>query len=1174
MSLRRQKVPVPVFLKLTQGILGVVCSMITRSGVEGKIEPELMSNFITNSDARDLKRRLIELIRKSDELKFLVGFFYFSGIQELYEGLKENPHQRLKVLVGLNVDATNYGMMELADNDDSVSDEEKTDQFFQSVKKSLNTENFDTREFYEQVRFFIQLIRDDKLIIRKTRRPNHAKLYLFQLEEGQVGRKNLFITGSSNLTKAGLITQEEFNVEISDFGFEDAEKYFDTLWDEAVKITEHEEPKRKLIEIVEKETLIKEITPFEAFVLVLKTYLDSFEKREVGESLVKILKENGYTVYQYQLDAVKQALAIIEKNNGVIIADVVGLGKTIIACAIAWELKKRGVVICPPGLVGDRNKNSGWEKYIEEFRLYDWEVRSLGDLENTAEFINKHREIEVVIVDEAHRFRNQDTHDYECLKNICRNKIVILLTATPFNNRPSDILSLLKLFITPKKSSITLESNLVDQFKIFGRDFDKLGYIKKYWDSSDSTKSKRAEAYFQTFFGDKTMDLKKVTQRSHYLAKQIRNVIEPVTIRRNRLDLEQNPYYQDEVKHLSKFADPKEWFFELTKEQSLFYDTVIERYFSDPNEGGQFKGAIYRPFEYEAGIDRIRNEKLSLDDNRQFTQQRNLYDFMRRLLVKRFESSFGSFEQSIKNFKDITKKILEFIENTGKGDCYQGEYILDRALLEKIYNLNLDEIEQYLAEYTEKIHNGEYPKNHKRYLIKGFKSQKEFIEDIRSDLKLFDEILAQLSVLDLVKNDPKSDCLVANIKKEMQKTPLNGEPKRKIVIFSEYLDTVKHLEAVLKLKENFGERVLVVMGDLSSHKISQINKNFDASYPEQEDDFDILLASDRISEGFNLNRAGWVISYDIPWNPVRVIQRVGRINRISKKVFDELYIVNFFPTEKGSELVRSREIASNKMFLIHHTLGEDAKIFDIDEEPTPSGLFNRIQQNPDKQEKESFYNKALKEFLKIEKSHPDLIADLKNYPPRIKVSKKHSENELLVFLKKGRLYIHYLKYGNEKGFEVCQADFEEVFDKIASPQEEKALPLSNHFWEGYEAVKKFKEFKEYRAIPLVEQSLEQKALNNLKTFIHQIHSEEIMPHKNFLRMLREDILDYGTLSDYTLRRIANMESSDEAKQKKSVTEILSLKKELGEDYLQKEKTKLKDVSKEIIIAIENQNTFF
>ena len=1119
-----------------------------------------MSNFITNSDAKDLKKRLIELIQKSDELKFLVGFFYFSGIRELYKGLKEKPDQKMKVLVGLNVDATNYGMLELAGQDDQSSDEEKTYKFFLSVKKSLNTENFDTEEFYEQVRFFIQLIRDDKLIIRKTYNPNHAKLYLFKLEEGQVGRKNLFITGSSNLTRAGLTTQEEFNVEISDFGFEEAEKYFDVLWDEAVKITEHAEAKRKLVEIVEKETLIKQVTPFEAFVLVLKTYLDSYEAREVGQSLVKILEENGYIPYQYQLDAVKQARAIIENNNGVIIADVVGLGKTIIACSVAKELKKRGIVICPPGLVGDKKKESGWKKYIEQFGLSreGWEVWSLGDLENITDFVHKTKDIEVIIVDEAHRFRNQDTKDYEYLKNICRNKIVILLTATPFNNRPGDILSLLKLFIIPKKSSITLENNLVDKFRTFKGTFDRLGYIKKYWNSPNSAKKRKAEGYYQGFFESKTIDLKKIAQRSHYLARQIRDVIEPVTIRRNRLDLQNNPHYKDEVKNLSKVADPKEWFFELTKEQSAFYDTVIGQYFGDPDDGGQFKGAIYRPFEYAVEREKIENEKLSEKDNFQFIQQRNLYDFMRRLLVKRFESSFGSFEQSIKNFKGITRHSLEFIEKTG-------EYVLDRALLEKIYDLELDEIEKYLAEYTEKINNGEYPKNHKRYKISGFQYKDEFISHIKSDLKLFDEILARLATLDLVKNDPKTECLLENIKDEIKKKPVKGEPKRKIVIFSEYLDTVKYLEPILR--KHIGERILVVAGDLSAQKISQINKNFDAAYPEQDNDFDILLASDKISEGFNLNRAGLVINYDIPWNPVRVIQRVGRINRISRKVFNELYIVNFFPTERGAELVKSREIASNKMFLIHNTLGEDAKIFDIDEEPTPSGLFNRIQQNPDAQEEESFYTKALKAFLKIKKDVPELIASLKNYPPRIKVAKEYSENELLVFMKKGRLYIHCLKYKADNEFDIYQAAFEEVFDKIACAQDEKALPLSENFWGAYESAKKF---KEHRIIPSSELSLEQKALNNLNALIKQVQSDGIMPHKDFLRTLKEDILDYGTLSDYTLRRIANLESANEAQQRKAVAEISALKRELGEDYLQNEKDKKKDLSKEIIIAIENQ----
>lgn len=1116
-----------------------------------------MKNFITNTGSKNLKKRLIELIQKSDELKFLVGFFYFSGIRELYEGLKNNPDVNIKVLVGLNVDKTNFGLLEFADKDTHLSDEERCYKFLQSVKKSLNSNDFDTQEFYQQVRYFIKLINEDRLIIRKTYNPNHAKIYLFRLEEEQVGRKNLFITGSSNLTKAGITTQNEFNVEIGDYGFEDAEAYFDALWDEAVKITEDDVIKKRLIDVVEKETLVKDITPFEAFVLVLKTYIDSYEQKDVGQSLIGILEENGYTPYQYQIDAIKQALAIIEKNNGVIIADVVGLGKTIIACAVARELKKRGLIICPPGLIGDKSKKSGWLKYAEEFYLYDWEVRSLGDLENIADFVNRARDIEVIIIDEAHRFRNQDTKDYEYLKNICRGRIVILLTATPFNNRPGDILSLLKLFITPKRSSITLENNLVDKFRTFKGVFDRLGYIKKYCNSPNASKRKKAEAYYEGLFGDKTINPQKVKQRSHYLARQIRDVIEPVTIRRNRLDLQNNPYYKDEVKDLSKVRDPKEWFFELTKEQSEFYDRIVSSYFGDPDEGGQFNGAIYRPFEYKTEREKIAGEKLTEKENFQFIQQRNLYDFMRRLLVKRFESSFGSFKQSIENFKKITKTASDFINKTGK-------YILDRSLLEKIYDLDMEQIEEYLKEYSEKIKNGNYPKNHEIYEINKFRYIDDFIAHINADLELFDNILKELSGLDLVENDPKAACLIKNLKDVLNQKPDKGEPKRKVIIFSEYLDTVKYLEPILE--RQFDKRLLVVGGDLSSSKISEINRNFDASYADQEDKYDILLASDRISEGFNLNRAGMVINYDIPWNPVRVIQRVGRINRISKKVFDELYIVNFFPTEQGAELVKSREIASNKMFLIHNTLGEDAKIFDIDEEPTPSGLFERIQQNPDDLEEEGFYTKALRRYLKIKKEHPELIEELKNYPNRIKVAKKSDENELLVFFKKGRLYIQALRYDAEKDSQIYQPTFEEVFDKIACDKDEEKLPLSEGFWVWYDKAKKF---REHRSVPVSEQSIEQKALNNINTFLRNPW-EELMQYMDFLRTLREDIIDYGTLSDYTMRRIANLMNYDNNNRKKAIQEISALKNEIGEDYLQKEKDRNKDLTKEIIIAIENR----
>ncbi|MCX7878907.1 MAG: phospholipase D-like domain-containing protein, partial [Ignavibacteria bacterium] len=389
-----------------------------------------MSNFITNQDTKDLKNRLNQLISKSVELKFLVGFFYFSGIRQLYDGMKHNQNFKLKILVGLDVDKTVYGLVEYSISD-NLSDEQKINNLFNSIRKSINSDEFDNKEFYEQVEFFLKLITEDRLIIRKTIRPNHAKLYIFKLEETQVGKSKLFITGSSNLTKAGLITQDEFNVEISDYGFDEAENYFDRLWDSAVLLTEEEQYKQKLINVIENETLIRKITPFEAYALILKTYLETYQHKSISNYIKKLLTDKGYKPYRYQIDAVEMAISVIEKYNGVLIADVVGLGKTIIACIIAKHLRSRGIVICPPGLIGDQNMTEGWRKYLNDFHLHDWEVRSLGDLENTFEFVKSNDDIEVIIVDEAHRFRNQDTEGYELLRNICRDKKVILLTATP-----------------------------------------------------------------------------------------------------------------------------------------------------------------------------------------------------------------------------------------------------------------------------------------------------------------------------------------------------------------------------------------------------------------------------------------------------------------------------------------------------------------------------------------------------------------------------------------------------------------------------------------------------------------------------------------------------------------------------------------------------------------------
>jgi superfamily II DNA or RNA helicase/HKD family nuclease len=1117
------------------------------------------TTFITNDSTKKLKDRIAQLIGGSKQLKFLVGFFYFSGIRELYSSLKNNPNFQLDVLVGLNVDKTVHGLIEYGDAAKGLTDKEKFERFLESISKSINSDDFDNHIFYEQARFFIEAIKKDTLRIRKTYDPNHAKLYIFKLkEESSIVRSSVFITGSSNLTRAGLSHQEEFNVEISDYGVKEAEDYFDGLWEDAVKVTENDVFKAKLINLLEKKSLITEVTPYEAFALVLKTYIELQEQIQIKQSLFELLRKKGYQTYKYQTDAVAQALSIIEQNKGVLVSDVVGLGKSIVAGLIARSLGKRGIIICPPGLIGDDNATLGWTKYKEDFGLYDWEIRSSGleNLKRTFDLVSANNEYEVIIIDEVHRFRNQDTEAYQVLSNICRGKLVILLTATPFNNTPADILSLLKLFIVPGKSNITLSNDLTSLFRGYTQTFKRLSFIRKNYNSPDPNKRSKAVSEYELMFGSSNIDLIKVRDRTRYLSQRIRSNIEQVTIRRNRIDLKKDPEYSKEIYELSEVKDPCEVFFELTKEQSAFYDKVLQDYFGEPS---RFKGAIYQPFLYETGKVNIDEESLNKEENRELLIQRNLYDFMRRLLVKRFESSFGSFHQSIRNFKSVYEKVQIFIEHSG------GKYILDRSLLEDIYGFDIDKIEGELQAFQQRILEGNFPKTYKIYDInhKAFKSKDAFLAHIQSDIDLFNEILDELDSLNLVANDPKFNKLSKEVQAIIAKKDNPAEPERKVVIFTEYVDTAKYLEE--HLGRAFPSCCITVKGDLNSNKTEEVLKNFDTTYKKPEDKYKILITTDKMSEGFNLNRAGAVINYDIPWNPTRVIQRVGRINRISKRVFENLYIYNFFPTIKGATYVKSREIATEKMFLIHNTLGEDAKIFEPDEEPSPSKLFKRIMQNPDNMEQESFQTKIRQLYADIVSSSPEVIQRISELPPRIKVAKAFSQNGLVVFIKKGLgLFIRGILDGATKPEDLV---FENILSLIQCNKDEKSVPFSDLFWDNYYKVR---EHKESSGPPSSEISIEKKAVNNVSTLL-QSDLPEMDAYLPFLRNLREDILEYKTLSDYTLRRIANLDSSgkDKAKVIKTIKELEQLRGELGVDYLEKIKASLGQLGTEVIIAVEN-----
>ncbi|KAF2961348.1 helicase-related protein [Fervidobacterium sp. 2310opik-2] len=787
--------------------------------------------------------------------------------------------------------------------------------------------------------------------------------------------------------------------------------------------------------------------------------------------------------------------------------------------------------------------------------MYDWEFFSIGKLDDAVNYVKENLEVSVVVVDEAYKFRNPKTKGYEKLYTICFGRKVILLTATPFNNRPSDIFSLIKLFQRPKSSTIDLSPNIEIKISKFQEEFSDLIKIKKY--SKDPNKIETALRIYKEKFNENVdkitgQELKKVEERIRQLSREIRKFIEPVIIRRNRIDLRENPRYRNEIGAMSEIKDPIAKFYELTKEQSKFYDTIVNEYFG---EYGRFKGAIYTPYFYKEA-------NCTLDEsNFEYLSQKNLKELIRRLLVKRFESSFGAFERSVMAIRDTCERVLNFITN-------YGYYTFDKKILEAIDELTDDEVFEIVQQRLAEDMDGSGKGRMSIYDISDFERKEDFIRDIESDKKLLDSILDDMSKLKLQTEDPKIQALSKTLR-ELQEQ----EPKRKIIIFTEYIDTVKYLKS--KLDKEF--RILAVDKDLTEELLEKINANFDATYKEQKDDFDILVATDKLSEGFNLARAGVVINYDIPWNPVRVIQRVGRINRIGQKIYDELYIINFFPTEKGEELIRQREIAETKLFLIHCALGEDAKIFSEDEEPSPSKLYARLS-NYNEIERisdgdESPFTIAVKEFQTLKSKYPDIEDRIQKMPPKVKLSKKANSStrrNQVLFVKKGNS-IFILRYDYNTGQIEDTLDLTDVLEDIKATENDVANDLSEDFWKAYEELKK--KLRSYETQKLEMSRADREVFNALKTLLN---IDKFASHQDKIKALLTHIKFFGSLPETMQKDIKKLAKEfATGYTNKSEEEFVKAKEKLdqivhqlgGEDYL--ERMNLAKYRVEIMISIEN-----
>lgn len=474
------------------------------------------SKFITNQN--ELLSDVIHgILPSTQNLYFLVGYFYFSGFEELYQNLVD---KQIRILIGMDVERGILNKIKEFHiiQEVNISRGQIRQNYFKSLVTLFNdTDFFDTAEKQEAFRLFLNKIRNGSLEIRKTEKPNHAKLYLFEKkpEHSEGGRyPGAVITGSSNLSISGLTSRNEINVVFRDEHYLEGKKLFETLWDSAIDIVSEMDHTEFESQVIEKIWLEKLPLPFYMYVRVLDEYF-SFKK-----TLIRFPAEitnNQYFNLKYQTDAIYQALDIIEKHNGVIVADVVGLGKSIIASAIAHNLRKKTIIIAPPHLTDQ------WNDYRFS---YDFNARvfSSGSIEQALRYA-KDDEPKLIIVDEAHKYRNEQTEDYGNLHQLCQGNKVILLTATPFNNRPQDIFSMIKLFQIPAKSTIQTIDNLAYQFREL---------VKKY---KAITKSQR----------EKLQPPMVIKTRINQLAREIRDIISPLLIRRSRLDLQDIEEYRDDL---------------------------------------------------------------------------------------------------------------------------------------------------------------------------------------------------------------------------------------------------------------------------------------------------------------------------------------------------------------------------------------------------------------------------------------------------------------------------------------------------------------------------------------------------------------------------------------------------------------------------------------------------
>lgn len=862
------------------------------------------------SDIIDNRRRLLiddvkDILGSTEFARFAVGYFFVSGFAGLADSLARVKEVRL--LIGNTTNReTIEQIAEGYSHLDPVREElekqvyrkrsdasEAVDEVAKNVREVLEL-NDQTVSEEELISTVVEMIKQERLKVKVyTKGRLHAKAYIFNYHETVDGarryEKGIAIVGSSNLTLAGISQNTELNVVVpGNANHSELVGWFDELWEESEVFDQH------LMNEMKQSWALAQVSPRDIF---LKTVYNLTHERLQLSDPDLLLWGDDITekLADFQKIAVQQAIRIIKLYGGAFISDVVGLGKSFIGAAIIKHFETteqaRPLIVCPAALVDI------WERYNEAYEL-NARVLSLGLLRDDENVGNKllsdarFRDRNFVLIDESHQFRHPDTQRYQLLEAfLATGRQTCLLTATPRNKSVWDVYHQIKLFHADDATQIPIEPpNLKQFFKEIERGNRQLPTILSH------ILIRRTRNHILRWYGfDEETD--------------------------TRIDPSNFDEYASGRKRGYVSVGGKKQFF--PKRELITIDYSIE---------ASYRGLYQRLRSYltGGGPNSLMLARYSLWDFVQpgmrqqdpYAQLKsaaaNLRGLVRILLFKRLESSVFAFTQTIRRLLRIHELFLEALSREIVPAGADAQSILYES----------DELEEDLIMAALEAASKDYRKE-------GFDAPR--LEQAIGEDR--DRLAQMLSMIEVI--GPEQDAKLQTLIRWLDSDLLQSGKK---LIFTQYADTAQYLSEYLK--KHRSEEVDVIYstqkqkGRTIGRFAPKANPEYECSGPEIQ----LLVATDVLAEGLNLQDCDKIINYDLHWNPVRLIQRFGRIDRIGTE-HSTIYGFNFLPELEIERTLQLRARLQNRIQEIHDTIGEDSAILDLTETVNPDAMYAIYEQN-------------------------------------------------------------------------------------------------------------------------------------------------------------------------------------------------------------------------------------